>query len=124
MIATRVLRCSNRDARLSLAWVLRRPLRVVGIHAHGRCRFGRRQGIGGRCRRHRSRDPIQHVGSQDQQKRAEHRTCRCCGQVLGIQPRNASGKARFSNAVHWGYGTVRSIRRFIESGTENGATPK
>lgn len=27
------------------------------------------------------------------------------GKVLGIQPRNADGKARFSNAVHWGYGT-------------------
>lgn len=27
------------------------------------------------------------------------------GKVLGIQPRDAAGKARFSNAVHWGYGT-------------------
>lgn len=27
------------------------------------------------------------------------------GKVLGIQPRNPAGKARFSNVVHWGYGT-------------------
>lgn len=26
------------------------------------------------------------------------------GKVLGIQPRDPAGKARFSNAVHWGYG--------------------
>ena len=25
--------------------------------------------------------------------------------VLGIQPRNPAGKARFSNVVHWAYGT-------------------
>lgn len=27
------------------------------------------------------------------------------GKVLGIQPRNPDGQARFSNVVHWGYGT-------------------
>ena len=27
------------------------------------------------------------------------------GKVLGIQPRNPAGKARFSNVVHWSYGT-------------------
>lgn len=27
------------------------------------------------------------------------------GKVLGVQPRNPEGAARFSNAVHWGYGT-------------------
>jgi len=27
------------------------------------------------------------------------------GKVLGIQPRDAAGKARFSNVVHWAYGT-------------------
>ena len=27
------------------------------------------------------------------------------GKVLGIQPRDPAGKARFSNVVHWGYGT-------------------
>lgn len=27
------------------------------------------------------------------------------GKVLGVQPRNPAGKARFSNVVHWGYGT-------------------
>jgi hypothetical protein len=27
------------------------------------------------------------------------------GKVLGIQPRNPEGKARFSNVVHWAYGT-------------------
>ncbi len=27
------------------------------------------------------------------------------GRVLGVQPRNAEGKARFSSVVHWMYGT-------------------
>ena len=27
------------------------------------------------------------------------------GKVLGVQPRDSAGKARFSNVVHWGYGT-------------------
>jgi len=27
------------------------------------------------------------------------------GKVLGIQPRDPAGAARFGNAVHWGYGT-------------------
>jgi hypothetical protein len=27
------------------------------------------------------------------------------GRVLGVQPRNPEGKARFSNVVHWTYGT-------------------
>ena len=27
------------------------------------------------------------------------------GKVLGVQPRDEGGQARFSNIVHWGYGT-------------------
>lgn len=27
------------------------------------------------------------------------------GKVLGVQPRNAAGKARFATVVHWSYGT-------------------
>ncbi len=27
------------------------------------------------------------------------------GKMLGVQPRDAEGKARFSNIVHWSYGT-------------------
>ena len=27
------------------------------------------------------------------------------GKVIGVQPRNEAGKARFSTVVHWGYGT-------------------
>jgi hypothetical protein len=27
------------------------------------------------------------------------------GKVLGVQPRNPAGRARFSNVVHWAYGT-------------------
>ena len=27
------------------------------------------------------------------------------GKVLGVQPRDEDGQARFSNIVHWGYGT-------------------
>lgn len=28
------------------------------------------------------------------------------GKVLGVQPRDEGGKARFSNIVHWSYGTT------------------
>jgi hypothetical protein len=28
------------------------------------------------------------------------------GKVLGVQPRNPQGRARFSNVVHWAYGTA------------------
>ncbi len=28
------------------------------------------------------------------------------GKVLGVQPRNPEGQARFSNVVHWSYGTT------------------
>jgi len=31
--------------------------------------------------------------------------------VLGIQPRDAAGKARFSNVVHWAYGTGWGVVR-------------
>lgn len=33
------------------------------------------------------------------------------GKVLGVQPRNAEGRKRFSNAVHWGYGTAWGVVR-------------
>lgn len=37
------------------------------------------------------------------------------GKVLGVQPRDEDGRARFSNAVHWGYGTSwGAVRGLIE----------
>jgi hypothetical protein len=33
------------------------------------------------------------------------------GKVLGVQPRNPAGRARFSNAVHWGYGVGWGVVR-------------
>ena len=37
------------------------------------------------------------------------------GKVLGVQPRDEEGQARFSNAVHWGYGTGwGAVRGLIE----------
>ncbi len=37
------------------------------------------------------------------------------GKVLGVQPRDEDGQARFSNAVHWGYGTGwGAVRGLIE----------
>lgn len=33
------------------------------------------------------------------------------GKVLGVQPRNPQGRARFSNVVHWGYGTSWGVAR-------------
>jgi hypothetical protein len=31
---------------------------------------------------------------------------RAAGKLLGVQPRNAEGRKRFSTVVHWGYGTA------------------
>jgi len=37
------------------------------------------------------------------------------GKVLGVQPRDEEGQARFSNVVHWGYGTSwGAVRGLIE----------
>src|SRR5262245_62737410 len=33
------------------------------------------------------------------------------GKVLGVQPRHAQGKARFSTVVHWSYGTAWGAAR-------------
>jgi uncharacterized membrane protein YagU involved in acid resistance len=33
------------------------------------------------------------------------------GKVLGVQPRNPAGKARFSTVVHWSYGTAWGAAR-------------
>jgi hypothetical protein len=33
------------------------------------------------------------------------------GKVLGVQPRNPAGKARFSTVVHWSYGTLWGVAR-------------
>ncbi len=35
------------------------------------------------------------------------------GKVLGIQPRDPEGKARFSNIVHWSYGTSWGAARGV-----------
>lgn len=35
------------------------------------------------------------------------------GKVLGVQPRDDAGKARFSNMVHWGYGTSWGAARGV-----------
>ena len=45
------------------------------------------------------------------------------GKILGIQPRDPAGKARFSNVVHWGYGTSwGAVRGLIaESGLTGAA---
>lgn len=37
------------------------------------------------------------------------------GKVLGIQPRDEDGKARFSNVVHWGYGASWGAARGLLS---------
>lgn len=33
------------------------------------------------------------------------------GKILGVQPRNAEGRKRFSTVVHWGYGTAWGAAR-------------
>ena len=35
------------------------------------------------------------------------------GKVLGVTPADESGRARFSNVVHWGYGTSWGVARGI-----------
>ncbi len=40
------------------------------------------------------------------------------GKVLGVQPRDEEGQARFSNAVHWGYGTGWGALRGLIALTE------
>ena len=36
---------------------------------------------------------------------------RAAGNVLRVEPRDEEGKSRFSNLVHWGYGTTWGIAR-------------
>jgi len=44
------------------------------------------------------------------------------GKVLGVQPRNPTGKARFSTIVHWGYGTGwGAVRGALEAAGLRGA---
>jgi hypothetical protein len=45
------------------------------------------------------------------------------GKVLGVQPRNPSGKARFATAVHWGYGTGWGAARGLIAELGLGGTP-
>ncbi len=43
------------------------------------------------------------------------------GKVLGVEPRDESGKARFSNVVHWGYGTSwGAVRGLLHAGGIDG----
>jgi len=45
------------------------------------------------------------------------------GKVLGVQPRDPAGQARFANVVHWGYGTSwGSVRGLLAAAGINGAT--
>ena len=45
------------------------------------------------------------------------------GKVLGVQPRNPDGKARFSNVVHWSYGTSwGAARGLLDVAGINGVT--
>lgn len=43
------------------------------------------------------------------------------GKVLGVQPRDEAGEARFSNIVHWGYGTSwGAVRGLLHAGGVDG----
>ena len=39
------------------------------------------------------------------ERRSSSAPADAAGKVLGVQPRDEAGKARFSNIVHWAYGT-------------------
>jgi hypothetical protein len=44
------------------------------------------------------------------------------GKVLGVQPRDPDGKARFSNVVHWSYGTSwGAVRGMLHAAGLDGA---
>ena len=44
------------------------------------------------------------------------------GKVLGVQPRDDAGKARFSNVVHWAYGTSwGAVRGLLHAAGLDGA---
>ena len=44
------------------------------------------------------------------------------GKVLGVQPRDEDGQARFSNIVHWSYGTSwGAVRGLLHAGGIDGA---
>ncbi len=44
------------------------------------------------------------------------------GKVLGVQPRDEDGEARFSNIVHWGYGTsCGAVRGLLAAAGFDGA---
>src|SRR5262245_60333498 len=38
------------------------------------------------------------------------------GKVLGVQPRDPAGAARFANATHWAYGTAWGLVRAVLGG--------
>jgi hypothetical protein len=42
------------------------------------------------------------------------------GKVLGVQPRDEGGKARFANVVHWAYGTGWGLARAALGGPRRG----
>ena len=45
------------------------------------------------------------------------------GKVLGVQPRDEEGSARFSNVVHWGYGTSwGAVRGLLHASGVDGTT--
>jgi len=45
------------------------------------------------------------------------------GKVLGVQPRDEAGKARFSNVVHWSYGTSwGAVRGLLHAAGVDGVT--
>ncbi len=46
------------------------------------------------------------IEAKVRQREASSAPADAAGKVLGVQPRDEAGKARFSNAVHWGYGTT------------------
>lgn len=48
---------------------------------------------------------------------------KAAGKVLGVQPRNPEGRERFSQAVHWGYGTSwGAARGLLQEAGLRGAT--
>ena len=46
-----------------------------------------------------------------QGREASTAPAKAAGKVLGVQPRNPEGEARFSQVVHWGYGTGWGVAR-------------
>ena len=59
----------------------------------------------GTATRYGGDDGIEHAGDEDGGRPASNAPADAAGKVLGVEPKDEKGEARFATLVHWGYGT-------------------